>query len=416
MVIEDIIIQHAEDAAFLWLLRDAAVTQPHYDLDDLAELDNRIEAHLDGLRIAGDAGWEICKEALSYEEPGEIFAAAVLAFGSNDEERIDTVLEAGSNDPELTRAIISALGWLTWEEAEKPLQPLATSENPQHRFIALAAYATLRKDPGLLLTQSLADPDPLLKARALKAVGELGRTDQLSSLRYNLKAEDEKCRLYAAWSMLLLGNTESITTLQEIAVQGSLHEENAEKACAAALRRMPLDTAHAWLRVLSEKEQGARLSVQGAGVLGDPVAVPWLIEIMAVPELARVAGEAFSMITGLDLAYEDLESEWPEGFAAGPTEEPEDEDVDLDSDEDLPWPTPALITGWWQANKGKFTTGTRYLTGQPIAPVHLSQVLASGFQRQRVAAAMELALLKPEQPLFEVRAPGFRQAHQLKER
>ena len=421
MIIEDIITQHAEDAAFLWLLRDSAVHEPHYDLKDLAELDNRVEAHLDGLRIAstglstsaGDAGWEICKDALSYQEPGEVFAAAVLAFSSNDEERIQTVLDTGSNESELVRGIISALGWLTWEQAEKHAQTLAASENPQHRFIALAAYAAHRKDPGLLLTQSLADPDPLLKARALKAVGELGRTDQLSSLRYNLKAEDEKCRLYAAWSMLLLGSTESVTTLQGIAVKGGLY---AEKACAAALRRMPLDTAHAWLRVLSEKEQGTRLSVQGAGVLGDPIAVPWLIEMMNAPELARVAGEAFSMITGLDLAYEDLEGEWPEGFAAGPTEDPEDEDVDLDSDEDLPWPEPALITQWWAANKGKFTTGTRYLAGQPIAPVHLSQVLVSGFQRHRIAAAMELALLKPEQPLFEVRAPGFQQAHQLKER
>jgi len=417
MIIEDIITQHAEDAAFLWLLRDSAVHEPHYDLKDLAELDNRVEAHLDGLRIAstglstsaGDAGWEICKEALSYEEPGEVFAAAVLAFSSSHEERIQTVLDTGSHDPELTRAIISALGWLTWEQAEKPLQTLAASENPQHRFIALSTYAALRKDPGRLLTDSITSPDPLLKARALKTAGELGRTDQLSSLRYNLKAEDEKCRFYAAWSMLLLGNTESVTTLQEIAVKGSL-AENAEKACAAALRRMPLDTAHAWLRVLSEKEQGARLSVQGAGVLGDPVAVPWLIEMMVAPELARVAGEAFSMITGLDLAYEDLEGEWPEGFAAGPTEDPEDEEVDLDSDEDLPWPEPALITQWWAANKGKFTTGTRYLAGQPIAPAHLSQVLVSGFQRQRAAAAMELALLKPEQPLFEVRAPGFRQS------
>jgi len=413
MIIEDIIIQHAEDAAFLWLLRDSAVHEPHYSRKDLAELDNRVEAHLDGLRIAGEAGWEICKEALNYEEPGEIFAASVLAFASNDQERIDTVLEAGSHDPELVRGIISALGWLTWEQAEKPLQTLAVSENPQHRFIALSAYAAFRKDPGRLLTDSITSPDPLLKARALKAAGELGRTDQLSSLRYNLKAEDEKCRLYAAWSMLLLGNTESVTTLQEISVKGSLYEENAEKACNAALRRMPLDTAHAWLRVLSEKEHGARLSVQGAGVLGDPVAVPWLIEMMDAPELARVAGEAFSMITGLDLAYEDLEGEWPEGFAAGPTEDPEDEDVDLDSDEDLPWPEPALIVQWWEANKGKFTAGTRYLAGQPIAPADLSHVLISGFQRQRAAAAMELALLRPEQPLFEVRTPGFRQARHL---
>ena len=80
MIIEDIIIQHAEDAAFLWLLRDAAVTQPHYDLDDLAELDNRVEAHLDGLRIAGDAGWEICWDALIYQEPDK---SSILPTGQH---------------------------------------------------------------------------------------------------------------------------------------------------------------------------------------------------------------------------------------------------------------------------------------------------------------------------------------------
>ncbi len=72
MIIEDIITQHAEDAAFLWFLRDSAVHEPHYSRKDLAELDNRVEAHLDGLRIAGDPGWEICKEALGYKEPSKL--------------------------------------------------------------------------------------------------------------------------------------------------------------------------------------------------------------------------------------------------------------------------------------------------------------------------------------------------------
>ena len=31
--------------AFHWLLRDAAVCAPHYSLDDLAKLDNRLDAH-----------------------------------------------------------------------------------------------------------------------------------------------------------------------------------------------------------------------------------------------------------------------------------------------------------------------------------------------------------------------------------
>ena len=65
MIIEDIITQHAEEASFLWLMRSLAVKAPHYSLADLAELDDRVEAHLDGLRIAADAGWTICKEALA---------------------------------------------------------------------------------------------------------------------------------------------------------------------------------------------------------------------------------------------------------------------------------------------------------------------------------------------------------------
>jgi len=44
MIIEDIVSQHAEEAAFLWLLRDNAVRAPHYNLKDLADLEERVEA------------------------------------------------------------------------------------------------------------------------------------------------------------------------------------------------------------------------------------------------------------------------------------------------------------------------------------------------------------------------------------
>ena len=56
LIIARIISQHAEEAAFLWLLRRTAVVAPHFNLSDLAKLDNRIEAQLDGVRIAGDVG------------------------------------------------------------------------------------------------------------------------------------------------------------------------------------------------------------------------------------------------------------------------------------------------------------------------------------------------------------------------
>ena len=59
--IEGIIFRHAEEAAFLWLLRDAAVRAPQYKLKDLAKLDERVEAHLGGLRESrGATGWVLC--------------------------------------------------------------------------------------------------------------------------------------------------------------------------------------------------------------------------------------------------------------------------------------------------------------------------------------------------------------------
>jgi uncharacterized protein (TIGR02270 family) len=175
------------------------------------------------------------------------------------------------------------------------------------------------------------------------------------------------------------------------------------------LRRMHLSDAHAWLQELSKHPNLKKLAVAGYGVVGDPMAVPWLILMMEVPDLARVAGESFTMITGVDLAYEDLEGEWPEGFEAGPTENPEDEDVEMDPDEDLPWPDPKLIADWWNKNKNNFRNGTRYLFGKPISSDQCQHVLRHGYQRQRAAAALELAIMQPGQPLFEVRAPGFRQ-------
>jgi hypothetical protein len=78
-IVETVIAQHAAEAAFLWLLREAACEQPQYRLKDLGKLDDRVEAHLDGLRIAGEEGWPVCAEALAMEEPGELFAAAELS-------------------------------------------------------------------------------------------------------------------------------------------------------------------------------------------------------------------------------------------------------------------------------------------------------------------------------------------------
>ena len=409
-VISSIVSQHAEEAAFLWLLRSNATHAPHYSLKDLAKLDGRVEAHLDGLRVASEAGWELCKAGLGNEENGEVFAASVMAFESGIEARIQAVLDVVMVKPELVCGMVSALGWCTIEQASPHVQRLLSSQVHLHRQIGMAGCAVHRVDPGLALTQAVTSRNLALRAPALKAVGELGRRDLLSALRENLKAEDESVCYWAAWSGALLGESAAIPLLQRLAER--VHPKR-EVACAMVLRRMSAEQAQAWMKTLASSPTTLRLAMQAAGVIGDPANIPWLIQQMANPNMARVAGESFTYITGIDLAYDDLDTDKPEGFEGGPTENPEDENVDMDQDEDLPWPNPQLIEKWWLTHRLEFSNGTRYLLGKPMTIDSLKEVLRIGKQRQRTAASIELAMRQPGQPLFNTSAPGFRQQAQL---
>ena len=75
-------------------------------------------------------------------------------------------------------------------------------------------------------------------------------------------------------------------------------------------------------------------------------------------QLTRLAGESFSLITGLDLAYLDLERKPPEGVELGATENPEDEHVGMDLDDSLPWPDSEKIQKWWDAHRKDFHLGS----------------------------------------------------------
>jgi len=405
-VVRTVVDQHAEEAAFLWLLRDNAVLAPHYDLADLTKLDRRVEAHIDGLRIARDEGWTAVKEQLALNEPGECFAAAVLALESGDAAKIDEVITASTAEPELARGLTSALAWVAEANARDVIDSLRASDQPQCRRTAVAAAAVRRELSQDMLVDALGDSEPVVRARALYAIGELGAAIPVHMWSDGFRSDDPACHYAACWSATLFGVGESVPMLREIAEQNG---PRAELACDAAARRMQLQDALAWQKELRQLKGAPRLAVIAARAIGAPALVPWLIEIMSVDELACLAGEAFNHITGVDIAYDDLERDAPDGVDAGPTEDPRDDSVALDPDEDLPWPDPELVSSWWRANTQRFPSGVRHLVGRPIDAASAHEVLRTGLQRQRIAAALELVALQPGKPLFEIRARGDRQ-------
>jgi uncharacterized protein (TIGR02270 family) len=406
MIIPTIVSQHAEEAAFLWLLRDNAVYAPHYTLKDLIRLDDRVEAHLDGLRVAGDPGWELVKEAAG-GGAGAVFAAAVLALEGGKEERVTFVIEQGCATPAKSRGLVSALGWLPYSRVKDTIRTLCTAPRTPLKRVGIAAAAVLRQHPEFSLSRALIDNDPLLRRRVLQAVGEFGATDVLTTLKPFLNNDDPALRFWAAWAGTLVYNDPfALSTLQAIAEAG---KRFAEEAASLAIRRLDIGPANRW-RV---KLGATRAAVVAAGALGDPDALPWLVEQMKSPPVARLAGEAFATIAGVHLSYDKLDGPKPEGFEPTPSDNPADEDVSPDPDDNLAWPSVEKVQKWLQAHQSGFPRGVRHLLGKPIAPDSLRQVLREGRQRQRAAAALELSLLKRGTPLWEVRAPGFRQREWL---
>lgn len=78
---------HAEQAAFLWTVYDRARLFPdeNPEMDELriSRLLERLEAHLDGLRIAGAEGTKMAEDRFKeFPEAGELFVIRMLQPGA----------------------------------------------------------------------------------------------------------------------------------------------------------------------------------------------------------------------------------------------------------------------------------------------------------------------------------------------
>jgi uncharacterized protein (TIGR02270 family) len=409
--VEIVVWQHAEETAFLWSQRTHLATAPHVAVRHLARWDDRLAAHIDGLRVAGEAGWKICQAQLATEAPGEMFAAMIMALEAKKTERIDKLFALTKSVPDMRPGLLSAFGWISAQFLQGTVKELLASPSPFRRLIAISCCAMHRVDPGQAIDDSIKDKDPLLRTRALRAAGELGRRDLQAICAQHLEDEDIACRFWAAWSAAVLGERKkSLEVLKAISLAPGAFRE---RALCLLLKIAPLSESHELLKAVARVPANIRTLIQGAGIVGDPFYAPWLIKQMENPELTRLAGESFSFITGLDLAYLDLDRTPPENVESGPNDDPNDNNVAMDADENLPWPDPKKIQGWWTANEQRFQQGTRYFMGEPVGAEHCRKTLREGCQRQRIAAALYLSLFQPGAPLFPTSAPAWRQQRWL---
>lgn len=378
---------------------------------DISTLCDRLDAHLDVLRIAGAQAWSLLDVQLASPSPGLMFVATVLSLEQRQSRRLKALIALAEADAMLSAALLYACGWVPATVTAPLVTPMLGASVPFYQRIGLYLCRQHQVPADTALERAITTPDRTVQLLALDVIGETGALDLLPYCQQRLTAEDCAVRFAACRASLMLGErTRSLPLLMQWATKPSPQQ----KAALALLTVfLPVTQAQSFLATVGRNTPDRRLLVQLAGKLGDPANIPALLRLMPDPLLGRIAGHAFSIITGADLVAFNLERSAPADVTVGPNDDPGDDNVDSDMDDALPWPDVAKVSHWWAQHCGRFVAGQRYLAGNAITVEQCLQVLQQGDQLQRHAAALHLKALNPASPLFTVDAPAWRQKARL---
>lgn len=283
--------QHVELVAFLWAQRDTLSLDDPADAETIREIDQRVEANLDGLRIAGLAAWPVIETVIEdFPEKGELFVAGWTAIEQSDLRRLDkaVALAAELDQP---RGLVGALAWHTLAKIGPILRGWVEEHDGFKRYLGVAACVEHKVDPKQWLDRLVRDPDPRVRATALRLAGTLGRADLVTPMGEALNANDESVRLWAGWALTELGRGDLATAeLRRAAVAGG---PDALLALRGAIKAGPEKDVKAWMGGLMQAPATAPLAVRGVGMLGNRSVLAWLIERMREPSMAVAALAAF---------------------------------------------------------------------------------------------------------------------------
>jgi hypothetical protein len=459
----NVVAQHAEEAASLRTIRSHLIQAPHVGLAQLHAEDQRLAAHLDGLKVAGQYGSQATLAALEDLGCGEVFTATVLALELWDVPVLNRLLEAVQTTEinevadgvsvmgrsAAWRGLVSAFGWVDAQVLDGRTHGLLGSSEPFRQRLGLAVCGVHRvaSHPDTMAAGFRAS-DVAGRAQAVRVAGQCGLVQYLPDCLQALddsgevsakthppahqqaqaqptsapdatantpSASTTALHFEAARAAVLLGDRgKAVNVLYQLATTTNPHRS---AALRLVVKLLNFEDARQALTQIGDSPAYTpfairHLLIQGVGQLGDASYVDWLLEQMDDPRSARVAAEAFSTITGLDLVAQNMTTPPPPDEEGSDDENPEDDNVVLEADSDLPWPQLDKLKAWWPSNRERFTLGTRYFSGAEPTLAHCQLVLAHKPQRLRMAAAEHCCLaatVSSGMVLFNTAAPAWRQ-------
>ena len=376
-----LIQRHANDAAFYWNQRDESITSSHLQLERLSHFDSVLQANLEGLIAAGDAGWDTALQAMErWKGVSQLFVCAFIALQDKSAERLPLLCKRIEAQPNyLARGLISALAW--HHQHSNTSAPnwinhwLETATNPLLRTIALRAAGCT----GIAChTQALNDctaESPYQRAAACRALGAPVNNNENEVLNSTIQQSLANClndaaanvRAEAAISLLnrsqsqsalnVLRGTVLLLAQQIPSLKGSqikVAQRKLERWITQLAIHCPIGDTQAGilLEQLSPQEQ-----ILFVATHGDPVFIPHVLNWAEETNLAPGVLWAISLITGVDTHAAGIES---------------DTDIQPSSTiskfKTMPIPNVPALCEWWLAQQRLYVNGQRLLLGQVLPP------------------------------------------------
>lgn len=372
--------EHLEEASFLYEQRLSLLDDPEITWKDVAEFEERFEAHIDALVVGEDLALNVCHTQAMDGDFGELHAAVRVFCRQN---RADFVAEAWRDIDSQDTDSIQAIGDALKDECPDPwrerLAPIFSSMDPTLISVGALLFGYRRYRAENLLLHALNRLQDTVLPVLIWALGRIGSAATRSALFPLLEHSDPMVRKAAAESLLRFGETRVV----------------AHGLSLASLENWPLIAVglggnHQAAKVLIDRiARGAadKDSLIALGILGHLSAVSVLYSLLENKDLGRAAATGLFLITGAELYEEvfipeeiDEEELFEEELEAyrkdgktptGADGQPYGETVRRLSQNPLDWET------WLRENKSRFDPNHRYRLGRPYSPACLFQTLLS---------------------------------------
>ncbi len=399
-VVQSIVGQHLEEAAFYFVRRRAGLWSPAFGHDDIVDLERLIDAHLSGLQVAGTAAIEPALRNLArWKSPDEAFVSTFVLLHAAELGTAMAQLEQMILDnPRLADGAAEAIFWAGAGRSHRCLHRWWGCDRPELMRAAFPPLMEFTQEKARLAAEAIDHPDPVLRSIVLRSIGEYGLKDCLPLVKAGLEDESAVCRYESAvahFSLAHSGRPEILASAIKEPESPS-HSPSNRRRWILHWAAMSLDRQfYPWAESAIEDPERVRIAIWALAFRGELPAVELLQRLLRAGVETTLAAYALCHITGLDLDQQDLfhvdndsqispEGDDESAVAVEPERSPEDDGLlEPDVERALAW-----LEEFEPAKR--FNAGARYLGGLSIfesAP----KMLDDGTQPQRWQSALYLS-------------------------